>query len=100
MPSARSRSARGRVVADGDVLALGPLMERNHSLLQEMGVSSPALDRLCQAARQAGALGAKLSGGGRGGNMIALVQPDAAQQMAEALLRAGAVRAFPTMIGS
>lgn len=92
--------AARRAVAAGDVVALGPLMERNHSLLQEMGVSSPALDRLCQAARQAGALGAKLSGGGRGGNMIALVQPDAAQRVANALLRAGAVRSFPTVIGS
>lgn len=89
-----------RAVAEGDVAVLGPLMERNHGLLQEMGVSSPALDRLCQAARQAGALGAKLSGGGRGGNMIALVQPDAAQSVADALLAAGAVRAFATLVGS
>ncbi|HSN76939.1 MAG TPA: mevalonate kinase, partial [Anaerolineae bacterium] len=64
------------------------------------GVSSPELDRLCQAARQAGALGAKLSGGGRGGNMIALAQPDETEQVVDALLRAGAVRALPTLIGS
>jgi mevalonate kinase len=75
-------------------------MDQNHSLLQEMGVSSPELDRLCQAARRAGAWGAKLSGGGRGGNMVALVQPDAVEQVIEALLRAGAARAFSTSIGS
>jgi mevalonate kinase len=92
--------AARRSIENGDVAPLGPLMDQNHSLLQEMGVSSPELDRLCQAARLAGALGAKLSGGGRGGNMIALLQPDAAEQMIEALLRAGAARAFSTLIGS
>ena len=48
-------------------------MDENHALLQEIGVSCPELDALVAAARAAGALGAKLSGGGRGGNMIALV---------------------------
>ena len=48
-------------------------MDENHRLLQEIGVSCPELDALVAAARAAGALGAKLSGGGRGGNMIALV---------------------------
>jgi mevalonate kinase len=46
---------------------LGELMNKNHALLQELTVSSPELDRLVEAARGAGALGAKLSGGGRGG---------------------------------
>lgn len=92
------RARRG--IESGDVTRLGLLMDQNHSLLQEMGVSSPELDRLCQAARQAGALGAKLSGGGRGGNMIALARPEMARQVAGALLHAGAMRAFPTVIGS
>ncbi len=93
------RAAR-RSIAGGDVDPLGPLMDQNHGLLQAMGVSSPELDRLCQAARQAGALGAKLSGGGRGGNMIALARPGAGQPVVDALLAAGAVRAFPTRVGS
>jgi mevalonate kinase len=92
--------AARRSIENGAVAPLGPLMDQNHSLLQEMGVSSSELDRLCQAARRAGAWGAKLSGGGRGGNMVALVQPDAAEQVIEALLRAGAARAFSTSIGS
>ena len=92
--------AARRSIESGDVGGLGPLLDRNHSLLQQMGMSCPELDYLCLAARQAGALGAKLSGGGRGGNMIALVQPDAAGQVIEALLRAGAVGAFSTSIGS
>ncbi|HQZ22155.1 MAG TPA: mevalonate kinase [Thermoflexales bacterium] len=57
-----------------DAPALGRLMNRNHALLQALGVSCPELDDLCEAARAAGALGAKLSGGGQGGNMIALAR--------------------------
>jgi mevalonate kinase len=53
--------------------SLAAAFNANHSLLQALTVSCPALDTLVDAARSAGALGAKLSGGGRGGNMIALV---------------------------
>src|SRR3990172_7432533 len=59
-------------IEQGDNEALGPLMNENHELLQKLDVSSPDLDKLVLVAREAGALGAKLSGGGRGGNMIAL----------------------------
>ena len=86
------------LIENGDVQALGPLMDRNHVLLEEMGVSSPELDKLVKAARQAGAWGAKLSGGGRGGNMIALVSPEQAEQVSEALLAAGAVNTITTEI--
>lgn len=58
---------------------LGPLLNQNHRLLQEMGVSSPALDQFVSAAREAGALGAKLSGAGWGGVCLALCQRDEAQ---------------------
>ena len=83
---------------EGDAAELGRLMDRNHQALQALTVSSVELDRLCQAARQGGALGAKLSGGGRGGNMIALVQPEQVEQVTAALLAAGATRAFATQI--
>ena len=71
------------LIEEGHPKQLGALMNENHALLQEMEVSSPELDGLVEAARAAGALGAKLSGGGRGGNMIALVEPDAANRVAE-----------------
>jgi mevalonate kinase len=77
----------------GDWAQLGRLMNRNHELLQRLGVSCAELDGLCEAARRAGALGAKLSGGGRGGNMIALARDDGhAAQLRQALLDAGAKR--------
>jgi mevalonate kinase len=77
---------------------LGPLMDENHGLLKEIGVSSPALDHLVRTARDAGALGAKLSGGGRGGNMIALVDDHQVAVVAAALKDAGAIRVINTRI--
>ncbi len=77
---------------------LGGLMNQNHALLQELTVSSPELDTFVEAARQAGALGAKLSGGGRGGNMIALVKSEVADTVALALKEAGAKNIIVTPI--
>jgi mevalonate kinase len=77
---------------------LGELMDQNHLLLQEMTVSSPELDRLVSAARSAGALGAKLSGGGRGGNMIALVNVNLAESVAKSMLEAAAQRVIITQV--
>ncbi|MCJ7715479.1 MAG: mevalonate kinase [Anaerolineales bacterium] len=74
----------------GSVGELGLLMDENHKLLQDLDVSLPELDRLVDAARDAGALGAKISGGGLGGNIIALVN-EGADQVAEALISTGAV---------
>jgi mevalonate kinase len=90
-------SARELIEA-GKISGLGPLMDENQLLLRELGVSSPELDTLVGAAKSAGALGAKLSGGGRGGNMIALVQPGQQTQVAEALSQAGAVHTILTLV--
>jgi mevalonate kinase len=79
---------------------LGPLMNENHTLLRHLTVSSPALDRLVEAARAAGALGAKLSGGGRGGNMIALAPASGPDDIAGALAAAGAARVIITQVRS
>ena len=59
-----------------DDLELGLLMNRNHELLRQIGVSTPGLDGLVAEARKAGALGAKLTGAGGGGCIIALVDDD------------------------
>ena len=89
-----------QAIERGDIAELGTLMDANHALLQEMTVSSPELDHLVETAHKSGALGAKLSGGGRGGNMLALVPRENAPALAEALLSAGAKRAIITTIQS
>jgi mevalonate kinase len=86
------------LIESGEPERLGPLLNQNHALLQDIGVSCPELDTLVTAALQAGALGAKLSGAGRGGNMIALVSPDAAPRVAAALEASGAKRALVTEV--
>jgi len=82
----------------GNMKDLGELMNKNHALLQEMTISSPELDNLVSAAREAEAIGAKLSGGGRGGNMIALVKPDQAEVVAKSLMGAGAKNTIITQV--
>jgi mevalonate kinase len=79
----------------GDLDMLGDALNDNHTALRELAVSSPKLDTLCAAARKAGAPGAKMSGGGRGGNMFALARDAAhAGRIKDALLAAGARRVF------
>lgn len=92
-----ARSARANLET-GSLLHLGNLMDENHTLLVQMGVSSPELDHLVAAAHTAGALGAKLSGGGWGGNMIALVEPELAEQVSAALLQSGATHTLITQV--
>jgi len=57
---------------DMDLRLIGMLMTQNHKLLIEIGVSCVELEELVGVARSAGAWGAKLTGTGRGGNMVAL----------------------------
>lgn len=91
---------RARTAIEGGGLeALGPLMSANQALLQEIGVSSPELERLIAAAHEAGASGAKLSGAGGGGIMIALIDSDRSASLEAALQAAGAVRTIVTEVG-
>lgn len=92
-------AATGReVMHTGNIAQVGNLMNKNHRLLQELTVSSSELDALVNAALEAGAYGAKLSGGGRGGNMIALVDEQTVEQVKARLGGAGAVRIFETVV--
>jgi mevalonate kinase len=88
-----------QAIERGDLVELGRLMNANHKLLREMTVSCAELDKLVEAARSNGALGAKLSGGGRGGNIIALVEKENAPAIARALSTAGAKRTIVTQVG-
>ena len=85
-------------ISQGQIGPLGRLMDENHGLLQQMGVSCPELDRLVAAAREGGALGAKLSGAGWGGNMIALVSEETRGRVDLMLRLAGATNVIVTQV--
>ncbi len=82
----------------GDWPLLGMLMDEDQALLEQLDVSSPELEHLIEIARAVGAWGAKLSGGGRGGNMIALVDETAAATVAAALRAGGAASVLVTTV--
>jgi len=87
-----------KAIEKGNVIHIGQLMTENHILLQKMTVSEPTLDELVAVALAAGALGAKLSGAGRGGNMIALVDEEREPSVYDALLSVKAKNVLTTII--
>ena len=72
-------------------------MNRAHDLLAGLGVSTPALDALCETARAAGASGAKLTGAGGGGAVIAVAPPGREPAILAAWKQAG-VDGFVTTV--
>ena len=79
----------------GDVAALGPLFDASHaSLRDDFEVSCEELDVVCAVAREAGALGARMTGGGFGGSAIALVPVERAGAVATAITAAFAQRGW------
>lgn len=79
---------------------MGARMNRAHKILADLGVSTPQLDKLVRAACEHGALGAKLTGGGGGGCVIALADSaDAAERVSAALRNAGACDTWIVDIG-
>lgn len=85
----RLSSKAAEALCNCDLDQLGELMNINHGLLTAIGVSNEALDRLVYAAIRAGALGAKLTGAGGGGCMIALSTIWNREEIAEAIRKAG-----------
>ncbi len=78
---AENERVRAAVAAlrDGDIAALGPLLDASHaSLRDELGASTDEVERVVTRLKQAGAAGARLIGGGFGGHVLALYAPDAA----------------------
>lgn len=73
----------------GDIAELGELMNIDHGLLNALQVSSWEIEELVEIARRNGALGAKLTGGGGGGAMIAVAEPERTQPIASAMRAAG-----------
>jgi mevalonate kinase len=75
----RLTMAGKNAIEQGNLRDLGQLMDLNHMLLAGFTLSTATLDEMIAAARAAGALGAKLTGAGGGGCMLALVDSDAAR---------------------
>jgi mevalonate kinase len=76
------------------------LMNKNHKLLQQLTVSCKELDNFVEIARENGAIGAKMTGTGRGGNMIALAPDETTmKEIAYALEKGGAAGVWTTSFG-
>ncbi len=82
-----------------DLKKLGELMNENHRLLREIEVSCKELDHLVQVARQQGAFGAKLTGGGGGGCMTALTPTKELQENVAAAIEKEGFQVLRTRIG-
>lgn len=85
-----------RAIEAGDLITVGKLMDQNHALLRELTVSCKELDDLVAAAKSAGAIGAKMSGTGRGGLMVALAPTDEVQDAVAKTLEAMAPQVWKT----
>ncbi len=88
-----------RALVEGELEALGAALDRAQALLRGWGVSTPRLDRMCELSREAGALGAKLTGGGGGGCMIALAPDAPTRARVRAALAARGFSSFEATIG-
>lgn len=85
------------VLSAGSASDLGPLLNENHALLAELGLSTPKLDRLVRVALDVGCTGAKITGGGLGGCVLTLVSDPALARWAAAALRAAGATATWTI---
>ncbi|GAA3677365.1 mevalonate kinase [Lentzea roselyniae] len=97
-----SRLVRSAVrdLAEGNAAGFGRSMTECHAALRDIGVSTTLIDAMADAAVAAGALGAKVSGGGLGGCLVALVQrPEEAWWVSQAMCEASAVRTWTVGAG-
>ncbi|MFH1424931.1 MAG: mevalonate kinase [archaeon] len=85
------RRANNALIA-GNPLEIGRLMDMNHVFLRNLGVSNQSLENIIEAAKETGAFGAKITGTGGEGTVIALT--DKPNEVAKAMKEAGAVKAF------
>jgi len=81
-----STATKARVaLEDGYIKVLGKLMNENQTALERIGVSTPEIDDIIATAKNAGAIGAKISGAGRGGNVIILCEKKDNEKIKQAL---------------
>jgi mevalonate kinase len=91
------QSARVAMLA-GDRFSLGRLMDLNQTALSSLVISTPDIDRLCAVARSTGALGAKLTGAGGGGSVVALVPSPAVAHAVVAAWKSDGFDGFATSV--
>ena len=87
-----------KVILKQDIVKIGKLMNENQKILSELGLSHPKLDAGIKAAINAGAYGAKLSGKGQGGVMLALIDEKSQNRVVRAIKKAG-LKVIQTKIG-
>ncbi|HEY2370741.1 MAG TPA: hypothetical protein VGH87_30310, partial [Polyangiaceae bacterium] len=97
--TAISRNARLAIEA-GDVVALGKLLDMNQMLLAGLLLSTQEIETLCLCAREAGALGSKLTGAGGGGCVVALAESHASAESIVAAWRTEGFAGFVTEAGN
>jgi galactokinase len=83
--------------AGGDLTSIGPILSASHASLRDTyEVSCPELDAACESAQTAGAIGARMTGGGFGGSAVALVAAELVTRVSAAVTAAAEDRGFPT----
>ena len=88
-----------KALLESDKNLIGKLMNQNHKLLQDITVSSEVNDKLVEIAIDNGALGAKLTGTGRGGLVIALTKNEEIQEKISNAIEMEGYQSWKTMIG-
>ncbi|MBN1214726.1 MAG: mevalonate kinase [Candidatus Lokiarchaeota archaeon] len=88
-----------KALIESDVKTIGHLMNKNHELLQEITVSGKINDLIVKLARDNGALGAKMTGTGRGGLVIALASDKDTQEKISNTIQKNGYMAWKTTIG-
>ena len=87
-----------QAIQDNDLKLLGELMNICHGMLNALQVSTPELEKLVDISRENGALGAKLTGGGGGGSIIAICEGDTSSVVNA--IRAAGFQAVPVSLGA
>jgi mevalonate kinase len=91
--------AAKKALLKGDIAAIGSLMNQNHKMLQQITVSSEVNDELVEIALENGAVGAKLTGTGRGGLVICLAETEETQKKIADAIEERGYTAWRTTIG-